>query len=170
MRCARHPNVETVIRCGKCETPVCPDCSVMGPAGLRCRDCAGFRSSHLYRVSVDRLGLGIAAALVAALVGGYLLATAFRIGFFLLWGGLLIGGGVGEVLLRVTGRKRGPTVEIAAGLCAALGAVGGLALWFIASGYSPTPSMLAGFLSRHPFYLFSLGVMVFSAVSRIRFL
>ncbi|MDR3709000.1 MAG: hypothetical protein P4L33_11930 [Capsulimonadaceae bacterium] len=38
--CSRHPKVRTLLRCGRCETPICPRCSVYTPAGVRCRDCA----------------------------------------------------------------------------------------------------------------------------------
>ena len=38
--CARHKKVTTRVRCGRCETPVCDRCTVQGPTGVRCRDCA----------------------------------------------------------------------------------------------------------------------------------
>lgn len=38
--CARHPNRPTNLRCGRCDTPVCDKCVIIGPAGPRCKDCA----------------------------------------------------------------------------------------------------------------------------------
>lgn len=38
--CTRHPKVITRLRCGRCETPICPKCSVSTPAGMRCPTCA----------------------------------------------------------------------------------------------------------------------------------
>ncbi len=38
--CDRHKKVVTRVRCGRCEKPICPRCTVYGPAGTRCRDCA----------------------------------------------------------------------------------------------------------------------------------
>lgn len=38
--CGRHPKVVTRLRCGRCETPICPKCMVYTPAGARCRDCS----------------------------------------------------------------------------------------------------------------------------------
>lgn len=32
--------VETRLRCSECQTPICPDCYVRTPVGLRCRACA----------------------------------------------------------------------------------------------------------------------------------
>jgi hypothetical protein len=169
MKCARHPNVETYVRCGKCETPVCPDCSVMGPAGIRCRDCASLRSSPLYQVPPGLMLLGLLTGLAVGVGGGYLLVAASEIAFFLLWGGLLYGAAVGEVVLRVTGRKRGIKVEITSGVCAALGAAAGFALWWLVNVGDVGESGLFSFLAHNPFYLASVGLAVFSAVSRVRF-
>ena len=170
MKCARHPNVETVIRCGRCETPVCPKCSVMGPAGIRCRDCASLRSSPLYQVPADRFALGVLAGGLAGTIVGYLLAAASGFGFFLLWGGVLGGGAVGEALLRATGRKRGTNMEIAAGVCAGLGAVVGFLLWCAVNQHPLTLQALLLYGSYHPFYAVGVGLAVFSAISRVRFL
>ena len=38
--CARHSTAETDIRCGMCETLICPDCRVNWSDGVRCPDCA----------------------------------------------------------------------------------------------------------------------------------
>ncbi|HEX2914551.1 MAG TPA: B-box zinc finger protein [Chloroflexia bacterium] len=38
--CARHPEVETGLRCGRCDTPICPRCMVHADVGIRCPDCA----------------------------------------------------------------------------------------------------------------------------------
>lgn len=38
--CARHTKVVTRLRCGRCEAPICPRCTVYTPAGTRCRACA----------------------------------------------------------------------------------------------------------------------------------
>lgn len=38
--CARHPQVETLLRCGRCEAPICPRCMVHSGVGIRCPDCA----------------------------------------------------------------------------------------------------------------------------------
>lgn len=38
--CAKHPREMTALRCGKCDTPVCPKCVVLSPAGTRCRECS----------------------------------------------------------------------------------------------------------------------------------
>jgi hypothetical protein len=38
--CARHPQNETRLTCGRCSTPICPKCMVHSGVGIRCPDCA----------------------------------------------------------------------------------------------------------------------------------
>jgi membrane associated rhomboid family serine protease len=39
--CYRHPRTETAVTCSDCERPICPECMVFGPVGIRCPECAG---------------------------------------------------------------------------------------------------------------------------------
>src|SRR5262249_35543402 len=39
--CYRHPNRETAVSCSECGRPICPDCMVFAPVGIRCPDHAG---------------------------------------------------------------------------------------------------------------------------------
>ena len=38
--CAKHIKTVTRLRCGRCEAPICPKCTVYTPAGTRCRPCS----------------------------------------------------------------------------------------------------------------------------------
>ncbi|MFI8290396.1 rhomboid family intramembrane serine protease [Streptomyces sp. ms191] len=38
-RCYRHPDVDTGIRCTRCEKPICPQCMVSASVGFQCPDC-----------------------------------------------------------------------------------------------------------------------------------
>ena len=103
--CANHPNVETYLRCNKCERPICAKCAVRTPVGYRCRDCinahqrvfyAGFRPVY-YLVAA-------AVALPLALVAGWIVP---RLGWYAIILGPLAGGGIAEVARWVTRRRRG---------------------------------------------------------------
>ncbi|MEZ5099508.1 MAG: rhomboid family intramembrane serine protease [Thermoleophilia bacterium] len=48
--CYRHPSVETAVRCADCERPICPDCMVFGPVGIRCPECAGHATNPIKAV------------------------------------------------------------------------------------------------------------------------
>lgn len=171
MHCYKHPNVEVFLRCGKCDRPICPKCTKHGPAGARCPDCSSLRSSPLYQVGSGQMVLGGLAGFGAAFVLGYLLALAGAFGFFQLWGGLLFGGAVGEVILRATQRKRGPTMELLTAVATIGGVIGSAAVWY--ARVSPLElgpgATFEIFIQTHLYYVVSIVIMVFSAVSRVRF-
>src|SRR3954451_1699846 len=48
-RSSRHPDRETAVSCSECGRPICPDCMVFAPVGIRCPDHAG-RASGVERV------------------------------------------------------------------------------------------------------------------------
>lgn len=62
--CYRHPDRETWVSCGKCGKPLCPDCMMHGPVGVRCRECL------VAPVSIDRRPVDPARLPVAAGIGG----------------------------------------------------------------------------------------------------
>ena len=83
--CVRHAKRPTLIACGRCERPFCPECLVYTPAGQRCYECAGVRRTAAQRAvagaALRALGIvaigaaigsafGFLGALVAAAVGG----------------------------------------------------------------------------------------------------
>jgi hypothetical protein len=39
VRCAYHPNAETELACGRCNTPICPRCLIHTEVGIRCPKC-----------------------------------------------------------------------------------------------------------------------------------
>lgn len=117
MQCAKHPKVETALSCGRCATPICPSCAVAGAVGMLCPSCGSSRSSHLYQVQPGRFALAAVVGLAAGTVVGLgLQQIAGSFILFLFFLASAVGGAVGELILRVTGRKRGPKVEFLAGL------------------------------------------------------
>jgi uncharacterized membrane protein YeaQ/YmgE (transglycosylase-associated protein family) len=159
MQCARHPKVETALSCGKCGTPICPDCSVVAPVGMRCRDCASMRSSPLYQVRPERFALAAVAGVAAGTLAGFVLQY---VGFFILFVAPMIGGFLGEVILRATGRKRGARLEFLAGASVVIGAI--LSVLISGDFYRLTqPVSLV-------FFLLAVGLTAAAAVGKIRYL
>src|SRR3990172_382923 len=37
--CVNHPDVETTLRCNRCEKPICSKCAILTPTGYRCKEC-----------------------------------------------------------------------------------------------------------------------------------
>ncbi len=94
-----------------------------------CRGCARGGPNKLYEVSVGSFALAAAACLGAALLGGWIIAShVIGFGFMGLWAGFLFGLGIGEIALRITGRKRGLKIELLAGGSVVLGILGGVAI------------------------------------------
>ena len=69
--CYRHPRVETAVTCSECGRPICPDCMVFGPVGIRCPECAGVptgpkKAVERVRTSSARLPEGFVTNLLIA--------------------------------------------------------------------------------------------------------
>jgi hypothetical protein len=116
--CANHPKVETGVSCSSCGKPICPDCMVPAPVGIKCRDCARqprsarvtLRPDKALRAVAVALGVGTAIGVVLAYVGGtgiglFTLLLAYGVGYL-----------TGRATLRGAGYYRSPTTAwIAAG-------------------------------------------------------
>ncbi|MFC1914278.1 B-box zinc finger protein [Chloroflexota bacterium] len=123
MKCAIHSDVETNLRCGKCDKPICPRCMVQTPVGARCRDCARLYTLPTYRVSATHYLRATGAASGMAIICGFIWGIiAGFIPFFYL--NLLIASGVGYAIGEVTSlsvnRKRGRMLATIAGIAVAL--------------------------------------------------
>jgi hypothetical protein len=118
--CARHPRVETVLRCGRCDTPICPRCLVQTPVGARCPDCANVRTIPTLDVTPVYLMRGIAAALLAGGIVGAIwgFVSGGRgfslVGFFLIFIAMGIGYLVAEAVHVATNRKRARSLQYVA--------------------------------------------------------
>ena len=104
--CYRHPDRETWVRCGRCDQPICMNCAMQGPVGMRCKTCGKPSRDPLTAMTARQLALGALVALGAGTVGGFI---GIQMGFFFaLCLGPFAGGFICEAVQRVTGYKRGP--------------------------------------------------------------
>ncbi len=156
MQCARHPQVETFVRCGRCDQPICPNCMVSGPVGVRCRDCGRQNLDTIMRGSPRQYLLGTLCAFGSAVLLGWL----SQMPLFWIWLSGVYGYWVGEATLRGGGRKRGLGMQIIAGVAAAAGS----ALWATAFGHAPLAVLLS------PWTLLGLGIGIVSAVWHVRYI
>jgi len=168
VRCQCRRKAETSLRCVRCSVAICPDCSVIFPAGMLCKDCGSSRRSPLQQVETKDLLRAYLVCLPSAAFGGWLLAN---VGYsFGLFGGILTflyGLGVGEIGLRVTGYKRGLRMEIMAGVCVVFGLIDGVIIEMLKGahfgrGYPLTMLLLS------PWTYVVIALAIYGAVSRIR--
>lgn len=119
--CARHPAVETRLRCATCDTPICPRCAVDAPIGMRCPDCARPSRTGGLRRQPDQIARAAGVAALGALVGGALIGGVRLV---LPIGGLIVAYLVGLQLgRRVRTAASGNTVDVVRGIAIA-GALG----------------------------------------------
>lgn len=111
--CQRHPQVETVLRCGRCETPICPRCVVFTDVGARCPACAPRRKLPQLELSPIFFlrGLGASAVAGAAMGVAWGLLFPHGVGFFTLIMGAGMGYVIGESVSLSTNRKAGNILQ-----------------------------------------------------------
>jgi hypothetical protein len=162
--CARHPDVETGLRCGRCDTPICPKCVVMTDVGARCPTCAPRRQLPQFEISplfaLRGLGAALASGAVVGMAWGIMLPGGFG-GFLVIFLGVGIGWAVSESISAATNRKAGPVLQAMA--------VGGVIIAYVVrsliAGYDIVPSGdFAGYSG-----LIALAAGIVMAFSRLRY-
>lgn len=119
MTCHWHPKAPTGLSCGQCRRPICTQCLVQAPVGIRCRECG--RAAPLptfdVRPSNYAKALVAAAALVALGVILWLTLGFFTGTWFLSWivTPLAVGYAAGEIISRVVNLKRSKGLMYIAG-------------------------------------------------------
>ena len=158
MKCAVHPDVETNLRCGKCEKPICPHCMVQTPVGARCKECARLyklptytvSKSHYLKAGFTAIGIAIACGLLWSLLNS--LIPYFL--FFNIFIGAAVGYACAEIISLATNRKRGLGLTIIASGAVVLSYLVGLIVpWGFLFSYYDILGIAAG---------------IFVAVTRIR--
>jgi hypothetical protein len=130
-RCARHPGTETVLRCGRCETPICPRCMIHTPVGARCPTCARvkrfafvLKPAELARV----IAFGILVGAGGTVVVTFVPFLGPLIGF------AIVGFGVGQAVLVGANRKRARELAPIAVACLFVGFELGFVALAVATG------------------------------------
>jgi hypothetical protein len=160
--CYRHPGRETAVSCSNCERPICPDCMVYSPVGIKCPDCGRQPRSALVRLRPQRAARAVAVAIgLGALMGvGIVFLQAVGL-FFALILGWLIGIGMGKAVLTASGRFRSPTT----GLIAIGGCVWAYVFPYVLF-YGADVGDVADSLSRAPFVVLGAAVAGYVAYNR----
>lgn len=106
-RCFRHPSREAIIRCSKCERPICETCALPTTIGYRCPECMRERSATR-TISLGRVTLGGAVGFALGFSSTLLIPHAF--GYLLILAAVLVGSGVGYIVKRIIGHKSSDVV------------------------------------------------------------
>ncbi len=164
LRCARHPGTETVLRCGRCETPICPRCMVETPVGARCPSCAGvkrFRSLLKPAELVRAGGYGIAVGALGTVIYTFVPFLGPLISF------AIVGFGVGHVVSIGVNRKRARELAPIAVACLFVGYEIGLVARFATESSFEPVLLLAPILALRQLQML-LGLLVGALLAWMR--
>lgn len=166
--CANHPDRETLIRCGRCGKPICLQCQVRHPVGVRCKECAQIRKDPLTVLTPTQYALAFVSALGASIVGGFIAPfLGILFAFFI---GPVIGGMIAELVGRVIGYKRGLPLQLIVGMCIVLGVVIAQAIRIVATSRGPLNLdaligiAIAALINSVVYIIFAIG----GAIARLR--
>ena len=106
--CHWHPGVETRLYCRDCSRPVCTQCMVQAPVGIKCRECGKAVRMPTFDVQPNYYARAVGVAVAIAIGGGLLWSLFIAIfPFFPAIGAIAVGYAAGELISRSVNRKRG---------------------------------------------------------------
>lgn len=101
--CYNHPQRETMLRCNRCERPICSECAVLTPTGYRCRECIRGQQKTFDTAQWLDYPLAVATAGVLSFLGSYLAGFLW---FFILMAAPIVGVIIAEAVRWVVHRRR----------------------------------------------------------------
>jgi len=108
--CYNHPTVETLLRCKRCDNPICVKCAVKTPTGYQCPDCVKKHQKIFDTATAIDYPMGFITALVLSGLASFLVSLVGGFGFFawfaILFGAPSAGAIIAEGCRRVTQRHR----------------------------------------------------------------
>lgn len=147
---------------------------VQTPVGMKCPSCASQNQGSLFKPTPGQLAAASAAGLMMGVIAGWLVEFG---GYFMILLAVALGGFAGEVILRVSGRRRGRVMEIITGASIVTGALGGRMLMAAIQMASTNVHPPFGILSvvidivlPVPIPLIALIMVIAGAISRLRYL
>ncbi len=101
--CDNHPNIETTLRCNRCEKPICSKCAILTETGYRCTECVRTQQKTFDTALWIDYILAIGIAVILAYIGSLLTS---RIGFFTIFVSPIAGIGIAEAIRFAIRRRR----------------------------------------------------------------
>ena len=118
--CAIHPNIETSLRCNRCDKPICSKCAIHTPTGYRCRECVHNQQKIFNTANWYDYLLGFLIATGLSYLGSLI---APKMGFFVLFLAPLVGMIIAEGVRFVTQRRRSKQLFITIAVGALIGSL-----------------------------------------------
>lgn len=113
LHCYRHPDRETMLRCNRCNQPICAECAVRTPTGYRCKECIRSQQKIFDTAQTRDVILAGILAIVLSFAGSWL---AQYLGFLTLFIAPVAGIITAEAIRWVSRRRRSKLLfRVAAG-------------------------------------------------------
>jgi len=120
--CINHPNTETLLRCNKCEDPICVQCAVQTPTGYRCKSCVRGQQKKFNTAKMSDYVFAPVIAVTLSFIGSLLVSF---LGFITIFAAPFIGMIIMRAVRAVIKNRRSNTLFL---VTAAAGAIGSLPL------------------------------------------
>ncbi len=105
--CYNHPDRETMLRCNRCNRPICTQCAVLTETGYRCKECV----RGMQKVFDTAKGYDYPIAFVVGAVLSYLGSFAANyLGFFTIFIAPVAGVAIAEAIRWAVNRRRSRTL------------------------------------------------------------
>ncbi|HXV99604.1 MAG TPA: tetratricopeptide repeat protein [Anaerolineae bacterium] len=138
--CYRHPQIQTGLRCNRCNKPICPKCARRTPVGFRCPDCIREQEDKYY--SGGNLDYVIAAAIalpLSLIAAGLFTFVLGGFGFFIILIGLIaapaVAGFIAEAVRWGVGKRRSRYLGRVVAACIILGTIPFLLILFLGGNF-----------------------------------
>ncbi len=118
--CYNHPDRETMLRCNRCERPICTQCAVLTPTGYRCKECVRGQQKVFDTAQWVDYPLAMIVAGVLSFIGSI---AASYVGFFAIFIAPIVGVIVSEAVRWVIRRRRSKLLFQVATIAAVIGAL-----------------------------------------------
>lgn len=105
--CYNHPDRETMLRCNRCDRPICTACAVLTPTGYRCKECVRGALKVFDTAQWYDYPLAFSVAGLLSFAGSY---VAQYLGWFIIFIGPVAGVIVSEAVRWVVHRRRSRTL------------------------------------------------------------
>ena len=121
--CANHPQTETMLRCNRCEKPICIKCAVLTDTGYRCKECVRGQQKTFETAEAIDYPIAFIVAAVLSYIGSLI---APRLSFFVIILAPMAGTFIAEAVRFSIRKRRANSLFYTAAAGALVGSLPGL--------------------------------------------
>ena len=126
--CTYHPQVETYLKCKRCNKNICPKCAIPTPTGYLCKDCEKEQQKKFDTALTTDYIIATPTALLLSLLGSFIVNF---LGFFVIIFSPLVGVIISEVLRHFIKNRRSSKLTKLIAFSIVLGALPSLIFYLL---------------------------------------